>query len=111
MDERVLAGAVVQRVRPAAIRADGARERVTTHLVRVLLVWVDDRLGAELPGSDVVCADRVAGWITRGEVLDEVEEGSIRRDRVEAEVPLQRQAVPNAKAVRVDDQKVRLGLR
>ena len=89
MDERRLTRAVIQGVRPAAVGARCAGERLTPHLLSPLM-GIDDR-GLDQPARvEVVDADVVLRRVERGRVLDEVERGPVRRDRVEAEVSVQR---------------------
>jgi len=77
MDERVVAAAVVERVRPAAVGARNPRQRESAHgLVR--LVRVDDRPQDQPTVRDVVGPNRISGRIPRRDVLDQVHEPPVR---------------------------------
>jgi hypothetical protein len=75
--ERRPAGAVVEGVGPATIRARRSAERLPAHLL-LGVVRVDDRLRIELPRADVVAADGVTRGIDLGEVLDQVNARAVR---------------------------------
>ncbi len=90
--ERVPA-VVVERVRPAAVRARHARDRNTAHRL-VRLVRVHDGPRQQPAGAQVVRAHRVVVEVAR-RVLDQVHRAAVRRDRVEAEVAPQRNVAPH----------------
>ena len=110
MDERLLAGPVVEGVCPAAVRAGRACERLAAHLL-CPRARVDDGRGKQAAGAEVIGTDAVFGRVERGRVLDQVERRPARRDRVEAEVPVQGHDPARAQLPRVHHSECRLGAR
>ena len=104
--ERRLAAAVVERVGPTPVGARRAAERLPAHLL-LRVSRIDDRLRIELPSSDVVAADGVTRGIDLGEVLDQVDARTVRRDCVEAEVAVQPDRRAEAQRRRVQDEQPR----
>ena len=77
MDERRLTRAVIQSVRPPAVRGRCASQRSAPHLLSALM-RIDDR-GLDQPARvEVVDADVVLRRVERGRVLDQVERGPVR---------------------------------
>ena len=99
VDERGLARAVVERVGPAAVGAHRAAHRQPVHRL-VALARVDDLARVELARAQVQAADRVGQRIAGRRVLDEVQRAAVRRDRVDAEVPAQRDRRAHAQRAR-----------
>ncbi len=104
VDEGVIAGAVVERVGEPPVRARRPGDRRATHDVPDL-AGVDDRLALEAARTQVVQSHEVAGRIVRREVLDEVEQGAVRRDRVEREVAAQRDRLAESKPACPDERE------
>jgi hypothetical protein len=102
VDERRVAGTLVERVRPAAVRARRPRQRPASHdLVR--LARIDDRLRREPAGSRVECPHLVLQRVGRRGVVDQVHRAAVGRDGVEAEVPRERDPRDDVEPRRVDD--------
>ena len=77
VDEGMLAGAVVERVGPAAVWARRPGDRHAAHDVADL-AGIDDRLRQQPSGAQVVEPNEIATRVALRQVLDEVEEPAVR---------------------------------
>ena len=106
VDERVAAGIRVQRVHPAAGRRRRAVDRPALHHP-ALLRLVGDPAFDERVCTKVVRAHDVVLEVLRRGVLDQVELRAVRRERVEAVVPVESDRVAHGEVARPEDRELR----
>src|SRR4051812_27403940 len=89
MDERLAADSLVEGVYPAARRGRRAGDRPPDHLL-VRLALVHDHAPHEAVRHEVVGAYEVLDEVAPVRMLEQVQRAPVRRERVEAELALQR---------------------